>query len=197
MWQNLIPLADLKRPATEAAADVRERMNAIVSEVNALKTQFENDVRHALERRTRQPRKRTRRLRTPSRCLTTRAISAMTSMSTRGLRYRVYIKTDRILKPEAFTIYRVYKSISAMEADKSNARREVRHHQHGQRGGGGYRKAVSEDIDGLRLYRGRFRYERLHRKTPQFSIGTITAGTYPSVSLSDGARTHPATPYTG
>ena len=50
MWQNLIPLADLKRPATEAAADVRERMNAIVSEVNALKTQFENDVRHALER---------------------------------------------------------------------------------------------------------------------------------------------------
>ena len=48
MWQNLIPLADLKRPATEAAADVRERMDAIVSEVNALKTQFENDVSREL-----------------------------------------------------------------------------------------------------------------------------------------------------
>lgn len=188
MWQNLIPLADLKRPATEAAADVRERMDAIVSEVNALKTQFENDVRHALERADAATEK--------ANTAAENAKSVSDHPGYIGDDFHVYtwdyatetyIKTDRILKPEAFTIYRVYKSISAMEADKSNVPEgkfviintgSVEEEDTGKlylRTSTGYDYIV--DVSGMRGFTG---------KTPQFSIGTITAGTYPSVSLSDG-----------
>ena len=99
----------------------------------------------------------------------------------------VYIKTDRILKPEAFTIYKVYKSVSAMESDKANVPEgkfviintgSVEEEDTGKlylRTSTGYDYIV--DVSGMRGFTG---------KTPQFSIGTITAGTYPSVSLSDG-----------
>lgn len=188
MWQNLIPLADLKRPATEAAADVRERMDAIVSEVNALKIQFENDVRHALERADAATEK--------ANTAAENAKSVSDHPGYIGDDFHVYtwdyatgtyIKTDRILKPEAFTIYKVYKSVSAMEADKSNVPEgkfviintgSVEEEDTGKlylRTSTGYDYIV--DVSGMRGFTG---------KTPQFSIGTITAGTYPSVSLSDG-----------
>lgn len=188
MWQNLIPLADLKRPATEAAADVRERMDAIVSEVNALKTQFENDVRHALERADAATEK--------ANTAAENAKSVSDHPGYIGDDFHVYtwdyatgayIKTDRILKPEAFTIYKVYKSVSAMESDKANVPEgkfviintgSVEEEDTGKlylRTSTGYDYIV--DVSGMRGFTG---------KTPQFSIGTITAGTYPSVSLSDG-----------
>lgn len=188
MWQNLIPLADLKRPATEAAADVRERMDAIVSEVNALKTQFENDVRHALERADAVTEK--------ANTAAENAKSVSDHPGYIGDDFHVYtwdyatgayIKTDRILKPEAFTIYKVYKSVSAMESDKANVPKgkfviintgSVEEEDTGKlylRTSTGYDYIV--DVSGMRGFTG---------KTPQFSIGTITAGTYPSVSLSDG-----------
>lgn len=188
MWKNLLPLADLTKPATDAAADVRQKMDAIVREVNALKTQIQNDVRTALENVDEATVKANEAAK--------QAKSVSDHPGYIGDDFHVYtwdyatnayVKTDRILKPEAFTIYRVYTSVSAMEADKSNIPEgkfviintgSVEEEDTGKlylRTSTGYDYIV--DVSGMRGFTG---------KTPQFQIGSITAGSYSSVSLSDG-----------
>lgn len=99
-----------------------------------------------------------------------------------------YVKTDRVLRPEAFGIYRQYASIELMEADKVNVPE-------------GKFVIINvgsvEQGDNARLYvKGATDYEYLvdmsgaigfTGKTPQISIGTVTtgaAGSQASASLS-------------
>lgn len=196
MWKNLLPLADLMKPAIDAAADVRAKMDAIVSEVNTLKEQIRSEVSAALANAEEATDKANK--------AAIHAKSVSDHPGYIGDDYHVYtwdyatnayVKTDRILKPEAFTIYRVYTSVTAMEADKSNVPEgkfviintgSVEDDDTGKlylRTSTGYDYIV--DVSGMRGFTG---------KTPQFLIGTITAGSYSSVSLSDGGTDESGNP---
>lgn len=99
-----------------------------------------------------------------------------------------YVKTDRVLRPEGFSIYRQYTSISLMEADKANVPE------------GKFVLINTSNVeqgDNARLYvKGATDFEYLvdmsgaigfTGKTPQISIGTVTtgaAGSQASASLS-------------
>lgn len=100
-----------------------------------------------------------------------------------------YRKTDTILRPEAFNIFRTYRSIALMEADAANVPEgkfvivntgSVEDEDTGRL----YVKTATDfeylvDISGMRGFTG---------KTPQFSIGTITTGDTPDITISeDGA----------
>ena len=96
-----------------------------------------------------------------------------------------YNKTDTILRPEGFSIYRTYSSIAAMNADLNNVPE------------GKFvliNTGSVEDEDTAKLYvRGASSFEYLvdmsgaigfTGKTPQITIGNVTVGSSPSASLS-------------
>ena len=105
---------------------------------------------------------------------------------------KAYDKTDIYVKGDAFSIKKVYASVAALQADVNNAEIEV----------GDFVLVNTnnvEDPDNAKLYvkvntNGSYAYDFLvdmsgaigfTGKTPQFSIGTVSFGVTPAVTLSE------------
>lgn len=105
---------------------------------------------------------------------------------------KAYDKTDIYVKGDAFSIKKVYASVAALQADVNNAEIEV----------GDFVLVNTnnvEDPDNAKLYvkvntNGSYAYDFLvdmsgaigfTGKTPQLSIGTVSSGTTPAVTLSE------------
>ncbi len=105
---------------------------------------------------------------------------------------KAYDKTDIYVKGDAFSIKKVYTSVAALQADVNNAEIEV----------GDFVLVNTnnvEDLDNAKLYvkvntNGSYAYDFLvdmsgaigfTGKTPQFSIGTVSSGVTPAVTLSE------------
>ncbi|WP_459187284.1 tail fiber domain-containing protein [Parabacteroides sp. APC149_11_2_Y6] len=106
---------------------------------------------------------------------------------------KAYDKTDIYVKGDAFSIKKVYASVAALQADVNNAEIEV----------GDFVLVNTnnvEDPDNAKLYvkvqntNGSYAYDFLvdmsgaigfTGKTPQFSIGTVSSGVTPAVTLSE------------
>lgn len=167
-------LAWLCQPATDAAAEVRKEMTQISQEVNQAITDT-NAAKDAAN---------------------TAAVNAKSVSDHPGYignDYHVYTwdyvtgaynKTDTVLRPEGFSIYRTYATIAAMNADLSNVPE------------GKFvliNTGSVDDEDTAKLYvKGAANFEYLvdmsgaigfTGKTPQITIGTVTVGSSASASL--------------
>lgn len=175
-WQ-VIPedvLVLFQKPATDAATEVREQMTQISQEVNQAITDT-NAAKDAAN---------------------TAAVNAKSVSDHPGYignDYHVYTwdyvtgaynKTDTVLRPEGFSIYRTYATIAAMNADLSNVPE------------GKFvliNTGSVDDEDTAKLYvKGAANFEYLvdmsgaigfTGKTPQITIGTVTVGSSASASL--------------
>lgn len=164
----------LQKPATDAADEVREQMVQISQEVNQAITDT-NAAKDAAN---------------------TAAVNAKSVSDHPGYignDYHVYTwdyvtgaynKTDTVLRPEGFSIYRTYATIAAMNADLSNVPE------------GKFvliNTGSVDDEDTAKLYvKGAANFEYLvdmsgaigfTGKTPQITIGTVTVGSSASASL--------------
>lgn len=164
-----------QKPATDAAAEVRDQMSQISQEVNQAITDT-NAAKDAAN---------------------TAAVNAKSVSDHPGYignDYHVYTwdyvtgaynKTDTVLRPEGFSIYRTYATIAAMNADLSNVPE------------GKFvliNTGSVDDEDTAKLYvKGAANFEYLvdmsgaigfTGKTPQITIGTVTVGSSASASLS-------------
>lgn len=164
-----------QKPATDAAAEVRDQMVQISQEVNQAITDT-NAAKDAAN---------------------TAAVNAKSVSDHPGYignDYHVYTwdyvtgaynKTDTVLRPEGFSIYRTYATIAAMNADLSNVPE------------GKFvliNTGSVDDEDTAKLYvKGAANFEYLvdmsgaigfTGKTPQITIGTVTVGSSASASLS-------------
>lgn len=163
-----------QKPATDAAAEVRDQMVQISQEVNQAITDT-NAAKDAAN---------------------TAAVNAKSVSDHPGYignDYHVYTwdyvtgaynKTDTVLRPEGFSIYRTYATIAAMNADLSNVPE------------GKFvliNTGSVDDEDTAKLYvKGAANFEYLvdmsgaigfTGKTPQITIGTVTVGSSASASL--------------
>ena len=163
-----------QKPATDAAAEVRDQMSQISQEVNQAITDT-NAAKDAAN---------------------TAAVNAKSVSDHPGYignDYHVYTwdyvtgaynKTDTVLRPEGFSIYRTYATIAAMNADLSNVPE------------GKFvliNTGSVDDEDTAKLYvKGAANFEYLvdmsgaigfTGKTPQITIGTVTVGSSASASL--------------
>lgn len=175
-WQAIPEdvLALFQKPATDAAAEVRKEMAQISQEVNQAITDT-NAAKDAAN---------------------TAAVNAKSVSDHPGYignDYHVYTwdyvtgaynKTDTVLRPEGFSIYRTYATIAAMNADLSNVPE------------GKFvliNTGSVDDEDTAKLYvKGAANFEYLvdmsgaigfTGKTPQITIGTVTVGSSASASL--------------
>lgn len=170
----------LQQPATKAAADVRKEMEGISQEATLLITNTTSAKDAAIQ-------------------ATENAQSVSDHPGYIGDDYHVYTwdyvtrtynKTDTVLRPEGFSIFRTYPSIAAMNADKANVPE------------GKFvliNTGSVEDPDTARLYvKGASDFNYLvdmsgaigfTGKTPQITIGTVTVGQQASATLSpDGTE---------
>ena len=194
--------------ANKAATDADGTMARISEEVNQLKQQLTEDAEqvntnltnevNTLKRQAETVISETNAAKQGAIEATEKAQSVSDHPGYIGLDYHVYVwdyttgayrKTDTILRPEAFNIFRTYRSIALMEADAANVPEgkfvivntgSVEDEDTGRL----YVKTATDfeylvDISGMRGFTG---------KTPQFSIGTITTGDTPDITISeDGA----------
>ena len=203
-------LAWLRQPATDAAAEVRKEMAQISQDVSHLKERLTEDAGkvntdltaavEALEGRAETVISKTNTAKEGAIAATGIAMSVSDNPGYIGEDYHVYqwdytvdnyVKTDRVLRPEGFSIYRQYRSIALMETDKANVPE------------GKFVLINTGDVeqgDNARLYvKGAADFEYLvdmsgaigfTGKTPQITIGTVTVGASASASLSpDGTDT--------
>lgn len=165
----------LQQPATDAATEVRQQMDGITLEATQLITTT-TEAKDAAIRATE------------------KAQSVSDHPGYIGEDYHVYTwdyatgaynKTDTVLRPEGFSIFRTYESIAAMNADKANVPE------------GKFvliNTGSVEDPDTARLYvKGPADFDFLvdmsgaigfTGKTPQITIGTVTVGGQASATLS-------------
>lgn len=168
-------MAEFQKPATDAAAEVREQMVQISQDVNRVITETNTAKDAAIT-------------------AAGNAKSVSDHPGYIGTDYHVYTwdyatgaynKTDTVLRPEGFSIYRTYQSITAMNADKVNVEE------------GKFvliNTGSVDDEDTAKLYvKGATDFEYLvdmsgaigfTGKTPQITIGTVMVGSSASASLS-------------
>lgn len=210
-WKELLTIAVIQKPAVDAAKRADEKMVQLSEDVNQTReklivdankvntdlTDSVNELKYELSTSTAEVIANTNTAKDNAIAATTVAISVSDHPGYIGTDYHVYtwdytigdyVKTDRVLRPEAFGIYRQYASIALMEADKDNVPE-------------GKFVIINvgsvEQGDNARLYvKGSTDFEYLvdmsgaigfTGKTPQISIGTTTtgaAGSSASASLS-------------
>lgn len=193
-------LALFQQPAVDAAARADEKLVQISQDVNQLETDLTksvDDLKEELSTSTAEVISATNIAKEGAIAATGIAMSVSDNPGYIGEDYHVYqwdymvsnyVKTDRVVRPEGFSIYRQYTSIDQMEADKENVPE-------------GKFVLINtgnvEQGDNARLYvKGVTGFEYLvdmsgaigfTGKTPQISIGTTTtgaAGSAASASLS-------------
>lgn len=169
-------VAMVRQPATDAAAEVRERMSRIEQDAGQVISDT-NEARDA------------------AMDATANALSVLDHPGYIGDDFHVYTwdyvtgaykKTERVLRPEGFQIYRVYSSVGQMEADAPNVEEgkfvvintgSVEDEDTGRlyvKTEAGFEYLV--DISGMRGFTG---------KTPQLTIGTVVEGEAIGVTLTD------------
>lgn len=214
-WENIIAISDLQKPATDAAKRADEKMVQISKDVNQTRekliedagkintdlTASVNELKEGLSTSTAHVILATNAAKEGAIAATGIAMSVSDNPGYIGEDYHVYkwdytvndyVKTDRVLRPEGFSIYRQYTSIALMDADKANVPE-------------GKFVLINtgnvEQGDNAQLYvKGATNFEFLvdmsgaigfTGKTPQITIGAVTVGTLASASLSpDGTDTN-------
>lgn len=193
----------LKQPATEAAAEVRSDMDKIKEEAESVNQTLTDEI-EAIKQEANTLIDETNAAKEAAEVATANAISVSDHPGYIGEDYHVYtwdytidsyVKTDTILRPEGFSIYRSYSSIDEMNADLGNVPE------------GKFVLINTDDVeqeDNAKLYvRGTTAFEYLvdmsgaigfTGKTPQFSIGTVMDGENVGVSISSDGYDDSANP---
>ena len=207
--------AELMNPATDAAKEVREKMDVITGEaslvnqdltssVNVLKQKLTTDAEIVSQNLTNEVSElkeqaetvisETNAAKQGAIDATEKAQSVSEHPGYIGRDYHVYVwdyvmetynKTDTVLRPEGFSIYRTYPSVETMEADLTDVPE------------GKFVLINTNDVevpDNAKLYvRGATSFEYLvdmsgaigfTGKTPQITIGNVTVGNSASATLS-------------
>lgn len=193
----------LKQPATEAASEVRSDMDKIKEEAESVNQTLTDEI-EAIKQEANTLIDETNAAKEAAEVATANAISVSDHPGYIGEDYHVYtwdytidsyVKTDTILRPEGFSIYRSYSSIDEMNADLGNVPE------------GKFVLINTDDVeqeDNAKLYvRGTTAFEYLvdmsgaigfTGKTPQFSIGTVMDGENVGVSISSDGYDDSANP---
>lgn len=196
-WKDLLSMAIIQKPATDAAAEVRKEMVQISEEASELQaglTQSVSALQEELSTSIAKVIADTNTAKDNAIAATINAKSVSDHPGYIGAGYHVYtwdytiadyVKTDTVLRPEGFSIYRVYDSVTAMTADADNVAE------------GKFVLINTESVDDpdtAKLYvKGTSEFDYLvdmsgaigfTGKTPQISIGVVSLGDTASASLS-------------
>ena len=195
--------AELMKPATDAAKEVRDKMDVISEEASRVNQDLTNDV-NLLKKQAGVVISETNAAKQGAIEATEKAQSVSDHPGYIGSDYHVYTwdyvtgaykKTETILRPEGFSIYRTYNSIDAMNAEIENVPE------------GKFVLINTNDVeqeDNAKLYvRGSASFEYLvdmsgaigfTGKTPGFTVGTVTEGDVMDVTVSENGTDEDGNP---